>query len=97
MSLVATTGACLLAAATLPQAVRLVRTREADDFSWAFGALNFAGLALLAARSFVIEEWAFVAINTITTLFWGLVLLVKLAPLLGPADASGRPMASRRR
>lgn len=81
MSLTATIGAVLLAAATVPQAVRLVRTRKADDFGWTFAGLNFVGLALLTVRSFVIEEWAFVAINTITTLFWGLVLLVKAIPV----------------
>jgi uncharacterized protein with PQ loop repeat len=92
MSLVAATGACLLAAATLPQAVRLLRTREADDFSWAFSTLNFAGLALLAVRSFVIEEWAFLAVNTVTTLFWGLVLLVKLdTPFPSRPEAPSRP------
>lgn len=77
VSLIAATGALLLVAATLPQAVQLLRTREAGDFGWAFTTLNFLGLALLSVRSLIIEEWAFVAINTITTLFWGLVLVVK--------------------
>lgn len=79
MSTLAALGALLLGTATLPQAVRLLRTRRADDFGWTFSTLNAAGLALLAARSWVIEEWAFLAINTVTTLFWLLVLAVKLA------------------
>lgn len=82
MSWLATAGALLLGIATVPQAARLARTRQAGDFGWAFSALNFVGLALLAARSWVIEEWAFLAINALTTLFWGFVVLVKLATTL---------------
>lgn len=78
MSGLAALGALLLGAATLPQAVRLLRTRRAHDFGWTFSMLNAAGLALLAARSWIIEAWAFLAINTLTTLFWLLVLAVKL-------------------
>lgn len=78
MSLIATAGASLLGAATLPQTLKLLRTRRAGDFSWTFTALNFLGLALLATRSWIIEEWAFLAINLLTTTFWGLVLAVKI-------------------
>ncbi len=93
MSLIATVGASLLGAATLPQAVQLLRTRRAGDFGWTFTALNFLGLALLATRSWIIEEWAFLAINLLTTTFWGLVLAVKIgvqAGVLRPA-ASVQP------
>lgn len=86
--LLAIAGATLLGAATLPQAARLLRTREAGDFSWAFTAMNFLGLAFLAARSWVIEEWAFLAINTLTTLFWGLVLVIKLLEPVESLDPS---------
>jgi uncharacterized protein with PQ loop repeat len=79
VSWIATTGAAMLAAATLPQVLRLWQRRRARDLGWSFAALNFAGLALLAARSLVIEEWAFVAINAVTCTFWGGVLAVKLA------------------
>lgn len=84
MSLIAITGASLLGAATLPQAIQLLRTRQAGDFGWPFTVLNVVGLALLAARSWIIEEWAFLAINLLTTSFWVLVLVIKLAD--GPED-----------
>lgn len=90
MSWIAVAGASLLGAATLPQAVKLLRSRQAGDFGWAFSILNFLGLALLAARSWVIEEWAFLAINVVATLFWGLVLVVKAA-----ATIEDEPRASR--
>jgi hypothetical protein len=88
MSLIATVGASLLGIATIPQAVRLLRAREAGGFGWSFAGLNFAGLSLLALRSLVIEEWAFVAINTLTTLFWGLVLVVKATERDGEPPAT---------
>lgn len=69
----------LLTAATLPQVVKLLRTRSARDFSWAFAALNFAGISLIGARSLVIQEWAFVAVNSLTAAFWLLVFGMKAA------------------
>lgn len=92
MSWIAITGASLLGAATLPQAVRLLRTREAGDFGWTFTLLNVLGLALLTTRSWIIEEWAFVAINAVTTTFWGLVAVVKLGmPAWVPVRAGNSP------
>jgi hypothetical protein len=73
-------GAVLLAGATLPQFVRLLRHRRADDFGWAFIVLNFVGLALLAVRSIELGEAAVAAINTLTCLFWGTVGVIKLRP-----------------
>lgn len=90
MSWIAFAGASLLGAATLPQAVRLLRTRRAGDFGWAFTVLNFVGLALLATRSWIIEEWAFLAINVLTTTFWGLVAVVKLHARTHPPPALAR-------
>lgn len=71
-------GAGLLGAATLPQFVRLARTRSVDDMTWAFVLLNFLGLTLLAIRSAAIREWAFLGINTLTATFWGAAFAVKL-------------------
>lgn len=70
-------GAALLVAATVPQAVRLVRTRRADDLAWSFVGLNVVGIALLGARSAQIGEWGFVAVNASTTAFWLLAASVK--------------------
>lgn len=83
--LVAYAGATLLGVATLPQAAKLLRQRRADDFGWAFTLLNVAGLAMLAMRALVIEEWAFFAINALTTAFWGLAVGVKFTSARGGA------------
>jgi uncharacterized protein with PQ loop repeat len=95
VSWIAIAGASLLGAATLPQAVQLLQTQQARDFGWTFSILNFLGLALLATRSVVIEEWAFVAINTVTTAFWGLVIAVKVATHVREerVDATDQPAA----
>jgi uncharacterized protein with PQ loop repeat len=90
VSWIATAGALLLGAATLPEAVRLLRRRSAADVGWLFAAMNATGLALLTARSVAIEEWAFVAVNTLTTLFWTLVLAVKVATELPAAAEPAR-------
>lgn len=73
-------GGILLAAATVPQAVKLVRTRDVHGFAWAFITLNFVGILFLLVRSLEIREWPFVAINAITAAFWLLVIVLKAKP-----------------
>lgn len=77
--LVAYVGAALLAAATIPQAGRLWRTRRAEQFSWGFILLNFAGITVLAWYSGVIREWALLTVNSVTGAFWALAFMVKVA------------------
>jgi hypothetical protein len=57
-------------AATIPQAIRLARTRDASGMTWGFVAMNAVGIALLGARSAEIGEWAFVGVNATTAAFW---------------------------
>lgn len=94
MSWIAIAGASMVGAATLPQAVKLLRTRQAGDFGWAFSVLNVLGLALLAVRSWMIEEWAFLAINAVATAFWGLVLTIKLGTHLASDARISDPTAA---
>lgn len=70
-------GAALLAAATLPQAARLLRTRRADDLAWPFIGLNAVGIGFLALRSAELGEAAFLAVNLLTAGFWVLAAGVK--------------------
>ncbi|HVE53347.1 MAG TPA: hypothetical protein VNB23_08175 [Ramlibacter sp.] len=70
-------GAALLAAATLPQAARLLRTRSAADFGWSFVLLNAAGLAFLAVRSAELGEVPFLLVNALAFAFWSLAATVK--------------------
>lgn len=70
-------GGALLAVATVPQAVRLVKTRDVENITWAFAVLTLVGLVLLCIRSVEIREWAFVAINAFTACFWALVVALK--------------------
>lgn len=71
-------GGILLAVATVPQAVRLVKTREVGNITWPFAVLTLLGLLLLLVRSLEIREWAFVAINGFTACFWFLVVALKV-------------------
>lgn len=88
MSLLAYAGAALLAAATIPQAWRLLRTRRAGDFGWAFVLLNLVGLLLLAMRSAELGEGAFLGVNLLAAGFWLLVMLVKAWELGNPPSPS---------
>ncbi|MHB8585719.1 MAG: PQ-loop domain-containing transporter [Thermoplasmatota archaeon] len=63
-------GAALLTAATIPQAVRLVRRRSATDFGWPFVAMNAGGLVFLVARSLELAEIPFVIVNLVGLTFW---------------------------
>jgi hypothetical protein len=92
-------GGALLVAATVPQAAHLLAKRRADDLSWPFVLLNAAGISLLAARSAVIGETAFLAVNLVTASFWGLAAAVKLSSVkrrltasrAAPEPAAGTP------
>lgn len=88
----ATGGAVLLTAATLPQVVKLFRTRSARDFAWGFTLLNFAGISLIGLRSYEIQEWAFVAVNSFTATFWLLVFAMKFATGERPWRAATPPL-----
>lgn len=70
-------GGATLALATLPQAWRLLRTRDVASFGWTFSWMNLVGIGLLAARSWEIQEMGFFICNVITCAFWGLVLALK--------------------
>lgn len=70
-------GALLLAAATVPQAVRFARGGGVDDFGWPFVMLNAAGLGLLLLRAVEIREWAFAGVNGATFAFWAFVGALK--------------------
>lgn len=72
-------GGALLTAATVPQAWRLWRTRDAGAFTWGFVLLNTVGILLLAWRSWEIGERAFLVLNVTTAAFWALVAWCKLA------------------
>ena len=80
-------GAALLVAATIPQALRLARTRDATGLTWGFVALNATGIALLGARSAELGEWSFVAANAATAAFWLLAAAVKTQAALAKRGA----------
>lgn len=67
----------MLTAATIPQAWRLLRTRDASAFAWGFVLLNTIGIVLLAWRSWEIAETGFLALNVATAAFWALVASLK--------------------
>ncbi|HWG92274.1 MAG TPA: PQ-loop domain-containing transporter [Candidatus Thermoplasmatota archaeon] len=71
-------GAGLLVASTLPQAWKLLRTRDASSFSLGFCSLNAIGLSLFLWRSIQIQEVAFIITNGVTTAFWAGLMVFKL-------------------
>ena len=89
-------GGAMLAAATLPQVVRLWRTRDAGAFAWGFVLLNAIGITLLAMRSWEIGERAFLLLNLTTASFWVFVALLKCRrPDSNRRTSSGHDLKSR--
>lgn len=81
-------GGLLMVAATVPQVVRLARTRDASSFTWGFTLLNFVGISLLVMRSWEIRETAFVILNVTTASFW---LMVAALKVLGASTGAPQP------
>lgn len=78
-------GAVLLTLAALPQIVRLVATRRAEDFSASYVAISLTGCVLLTLHAVLIADVAFLVVNGCGTGFWLLVTWVKTHGSTRPA------------
>lgn len=92
-------GAVLLAVATVPQFVRLARTRDAASLSAWFIGLNAAGLLLLTWRSAQLGDAAFLGINLLGAAFWAWTGWLKFrtrgTPGGSPTHQSARALRQR--
>lgn len=81
-------GALLLAAATLPQAIHLLRIRRAGDFHGAFVGVSLAGCLLLAVHALALGDPAFLAVNAVGVAFWSLCAWTRFGTPKSSADGS---------
>jgi MtN3 and saliva related transmembrane protein len=72
-------GAAILTTASfVPQAVKVVRTRETAAISLAMYAMFTIGVALWLVYGFMTAQWIIVSANGVTLLFAVVILTIKL-------------------
>lgn len=71
-------AAVLTTSAFLPQAWKVVRTRETAAISLAMYALFSVGVALWLAYGLMTAQWAIVGANAVTLVFAAIILVMKL-------------------
>ena len=72
-------GAAILTTASfIPQAVKVVRTRETAAISMAMYAMFTIGVALWLVYGFMTAQWIIVGANGVTLLFAVVILTIKL-------------------
>lgn len=71
-------AAILTTSAFLPQALKVVRTRETAAISLAMYALFTTGVALWLAYGLMTAQWIIVAANGVTIVFAVIILAMKL-------------------
>lgn len=71
-------AAVLTTSAFLPQAWKVVRTRETAAISLAMYALFSVGVTLWLAYGLMTAQWAIVGANAVTLVFAAIILVMKL-------------------
>ena len=71
-------AAVLTTSAFLPQAWKVVRTRETAAISLAMYTLFSVGVALWLAYGLMTAQWAIVGANAVTLVFAAIILVMKL-------------------
>lgn len=62
----------------IPQAVKIIRTKETKGVSATSYTVLFIGLALWVAYGFLRNDWPVIVANSISALICGIVLFLKL-------------------
>lgn len=76
--IVSVAAAILTTAAFVPQAVKVVRTRETSAISLAMYSLFTSGVSLWFAFGLMTAQWTIAAANGITLVFAAVILAMKL-------------------
>jgi len=72
-------GAALLTTSSfIPQAFKVVRTRETEAVSLAMYSLFTAGITLWLVYGLLTSQWTIVAANGVTVIFAAIILTIKL-------------------
>ena len=83
MDIAVLVGAAAAIASTtsfLPQAVKIVRTRDTKSISAAMYAITVTGFALWTAYGLMLGSWPLIAANTICLALSAFIFMMKLLP-----------------
>ena len=89
VELVGAVAAVLTTASFLPQAVKVLRTRETEAISLAMYALFTTGVAAWLAYGLLTMQWSIIAANALTLLLSGTILAMKIRAVFASARKSG--------
>jgi MtN3 and saliva related transmembrane protein len=83
-------AAILTTAAFVPQAARVVRTRDTAAISLAMYALFTAGIALWGVYGVLTWQWSIIIANAITFVLAAIILAIKVKAVLAPRATGGQ-------
>jgi MtN3 and saliva related transmembrane protein len=83
-------AAILTTAAFVPQAARVVRTRDTAAISLAMYALFTAGIALWGVYGLLTWQWSIIIANAITFVLAAIILAIKVKAVLAPRATGGQ-------
>ncbi len=86
----ATIAATLTTISFLPQALRVLKTRDTQAISLVMYAMFVSGVAFWAVYGWMIQQWAMIVANVITFALAGAILWLKVRDVAGGTGVSER-------
>lgn len=86
--LIGAVAAFLTTASFLPQAIKVVQTRETGAISLVMYAMFTAGVATWLAYGILTTQWSIIIANAITVVLAGVILIMKLRAVAAAARTS---------
>lgn len=80
-------AAALTTASFLPQAIKVVRTRETDAISLAMYAMFTTGVALWGIYGLMTMQWSIIIANAVTVVLASIILAMKVRSVLSSQSA----------
>lgn len=79
-------AAALTTASFLPQAIKVLRTRETDAISLAMYAMFTTGVALWGIYGLMTMQWSIILANAVTVVLASIILAMKVRAVLSSPD-----------
>ena len=86
--LIGVVAAVMTTGSFLPQAIKVLRTRETGAISLVMYAMFTAGVATWLAYGILTMQWSIIVANAITVVLSGIILVMKLRAVISAARAS---------
>lgn len=87
--LIGAVAAFLTTASFLPQAIKVLRTRETAAISLTMYSLFTAGVATWLAYGLLTMQWSIIIANAVTVVLAGTILVIKLRAVFGARNKAG--------